>query len=65
MDMAGRIQRQVRRCLIAAEGPVQFAELVAWAYAGGRRPWRSPIYCALERYGVNVRRGWWVLRQTD
>jgi hypothetical protein len=56
--MAGRIQRQVRRCLIAAAGPVQFSVL-DWAYAGDRRQWRWPIYQILKRWGVNVGRGLW------
>jgi hypothetical protein len=59
MSRVGRIQRQVRRRLVAADGPVQFSELVAWSYAGDRRPWRWPIYRALRRWGVNVGRGWW------
>src|SRR5262245_10619983 len=55
----GRIQRQVRRALIAAGGePVPFSELRDWCYVG-RRPWYWPIHRALKLYGVNVRRGWW------
>jgi hypothetical protein len=61
----GRVQRHVRRCLIAADGPVPFSELMAWAFEGRQRPWRLSVYRALWRYGVNVRRGWWKLRQTD
>jgi len=58
--MPGRIQRQVRRALIAANGePVPFGELVEWAYAGGRRAWRLPVYRALARWGTNVGRGQW------
>jgi hypothetical protein len=41
--MPGRVQRLVRRRLIAAAGPVRFEELIDWSYAG-RRPWRWPIY---------------------
>src|SRR5262245_58584383 len=52
MQRVGRIQRQVRRRLVAAAGPVSFEELVNWAYAGDRRPWRWPIYRALKRWGV-------------
>jgi len=51
--------RQVRRCLVAAAGPVTFGELIEWSYTRGRRPWRWPIYRALKRWGVNVGRGRW------
>jgi len=45
----GRIQRQVRRRLIVADGePVSFEDLMRWSYAGGRLPWRWPIYRALR-----------------
>jgi hypothetical protein len=39
MDTAGRVQRQVRRCLIAAAGPVQFnvAKTEAEANRGRRQ----------------------------
>jgi hypothetical protein len=58
--MTGRIQRQVRRALIASDGqPVTFAELTNWSYAGNRRPWRWPIYRALKRWGTNVGYGKW------
>jgi hypothetical protein len=56
---AGRVQTQVRRCLIAAGGkPVRFSELMAWSYLR-RRPWRVPVYAALKRYAVNVGYGRW------
>lgn len=56
----GRVARQVRRCFIAAGGAVQFSDLVAWSYAGNRRPHRWPIYRVLRRYGEPTgKRGWW------
>jgi hypothetical protein len=57
--MPGRIQRQVRRCLIAAHGnPVYFDQLVEWSYFG-RHVRRAPIYRALKKYAVNVGYGKW------
>ena len=58
MSRVGRVQRQVRRCLVAHNGPVPFAELLVWTYHD-RRPWRWRVYLALKRYGVNVGRGLW------
>ena len=55
----GRVERQVRRCLIAGGDVVPFSDLIAWSYAGGRRPWRWTIYKALKRFGVNIGRGRW------
>jgi hypothetical protein len=54
----GRVQRQVRRCLIAHNGPVPFSELLAWAYLN-RRPHRCRVYFALQRFGRNVGFGMW------
>jgi hypothetical protein len=56
----GRVYRQIRRCLVNADGkPVPFKELRAWVYAGDRRPWYVPIYRCLGRYGERVCHGWW------
>jgi hypothetical protein len=56
----GRVQKQIRRSLIAAAGsPVHFSDLMDRAYARSNRRWRWPIYRALKRYGVNVGRGLW------
>jgi hypothetical protein len=55
----GRISRQVRRCLVAADGPVPFSDLMEWSYVN-RQPWRWPIYRALKRWGEPAgRRGYW------
>jgi hypothetical protein len=55
----GRISRQVRRRLVAANGPLKFSEFVEWSYIG-RRAWRWPIYRALKRWGEPAgRRGYW------
>ena len=58
MFRVGRVQRQVRRCLIAHNGPVPFSELLDWAYLN-RRPWRWQVHRAVKRYGTSPKRGWW------
>jgi hypothetical protein len=56
----GRVQKQIRRSLIAAAGePVRFSDFMDRAYARSSRRWRWPIYRALKKYGVNVGRGLW------
>jgi hypothetical protein len=50
---------QVRRCLIAANGPVRFAELFRWCYARADRPkhWqRTAIHRAAVRVAVVLER---------
>ena len=67
MDMSrrrrriGRVERQITRYFIAADGAdVRFPDFVDWAYLGGRRVWRQVIYAALKRCGGrNVGYGRW------
>ena len=64
-DRVGRVQRQVRRALIAGGGrPVPFGVLAHWCYPRVRElGWRRwSIYRALKRWGVNVGVGLWGLR---
>jgi hypothetical protein len=60
VDMGpGRVERAVRRRFIEVAGPVRFGDLLAEAYADGRRPWRWRVWRACRRYGVSADRGWW------
>jgi hypothetical protein len=59
----GRIQRQIRRALIAAGGmPVRTRELLRWCYPQAKQfEWRhrSSVHRAVHRFAVNLKRGLW------
>jgi hypothetical protein len=62
MNRIGRVQRRVRRALVAGGGqPVPFSALISWSYLSRRAAhWqRWSIYRAPRRWGVNVGRGLW------
>jgi hypothetical protein len=56
----GRIQRQIRRALIAANGkPLKTRDLINWAFPGAREFWHyKSIYRAAPRYAVKDGRIW-------
>jgi hypothetical protein len=63
----GRRQRQIRRCLVAANGePVRTSELMAWVYphaSGKLECWRWPdVARSARKFAINIRRGWWAPR---
>ncbi len=61
----GRIQRAVRRALIASDGrPLKTRDLLRWAYPGTEHEfWHyKSIYRAAPRYAVKIDRVWMPVR---